>query len=53
VPNAARFAAIRHRAGEPPAHPKLAFRAPQQKQTFVRRLVAAAKIRCEFLPPDS
>ena len=53
VPNAARIAAIRHRIGEPPAHPKLAFRAPQQKQTAVRRLVAAAKIHCEFLAPDS
>ena len=53
VPDAARIAPIRHRIGEPPAHPKLAFRAPQQEQTAVRGLVAAAKIHCEFLAPDS
>jgi hypothetical protein len=51
VPDAARFAPIRHRIGKPPAHPKPAFRAPQQQQTAVRGLVAAAKIHCEFLAP--
>ena len=34
--------AIRHRIGKPPANSKLAFRAPQQQQTAVPRLVAAA-----------
>ena len=53
VPDAARIAVIWHRIGKPPAHPKFAFRAPQQEQTAVRGLVAAAKIRCEFLAPDS
>jgi hypothetical protein len=49
---AAPIAPIRHRIGKPPAHPKLAFRAPQQQQTAVPGLVAAAKIHCEFLAPD-
>jgi hypothetical protein len=35
VPDAARIAVIWHRIGKPPAHPKLAFRAPQQQQTPV------------------
>ena len=48
-PDAARIAPVRHRIGEPPAHPKLAFRLPQQQQAAVRRLVAAVKIDCEFL----
>jgi hypothetical protein len=52
VPDAARIAAIRHRIGKPPAHPKLAFRGPQQ-QIAVRGSVAAAKIHSEFLAPDS
>jgi hypothetical protein len=30
VPDAARIAAIRHRIGEPPAHPELVLRLPQQ-----------------------
>ena len=52
VTDAARIAAIRHRIGKPPAHPKLAFRLPQQQQTAVRGLVAAVKIDCEFLAAD-
>jgi hypothetical protein len=53
VPNADRIAAIRHRIGNPPANAELALRMPQQQQTAVRGLVAAAKIHCEFLAPDS
>jgi hypothetical protein len=49
VPDAARIAAIRHRIGKPPAHPKLALGLPQEQQTAVRGLAAAVKIDCEFL----
>ena len=49
VLDAARIAAIRHRIRKPPTYPELAFRLPQQKQTGIRRLVAAVKINCEFL----
>ena len=53
VPNAARIPAIRHRSGKPPTNAELALRMPQQQQTAVRGLVAAAKIHCEFLALDS
>ena len=33
-------------------HPELALRLPKQQQTGIRRLVAAAKIDCEFLAMD-
>jgi hypothetical protein len=52
VPDAARIAAIRHRIRKPPAHPEFALRLPQKQQTGIRGLVAALKIRCEFLAPD-
>jgi hypothetical protein len=52
VPDAARIAAIRHRISKPPAHPKLAFRLPQQQHAAVRGLVPAVKINCEFLAMD-
>ena len=38
--------------GEPPAHPELALRLPQQQQAAIRGLVAALKIYCEFLAAD-
>jgi len=47
VPNAVRIAAICHRIGNPPANAELALR------TAVRGLVAATKIHCEFLAPNS
>jgi hypothetical protein len=50
--DAARIAPVRHRGGEPPAHPELVLRLPQQQQTGIRRLVAALKIDCEFLAMD-
>jgi hypothetical protein len=52
VTDAARIAPIRHRIGEPPAHPELALRLPQQQQAAIRGLVAAVKINCEFLAMD-
>ena len=53
VPDAARIAAIRHRIGEPPANADVTFGAPQEQQAAIRGLVAATKIHCEFLAPDS
>ena len=48
----ASIAAIRHHIGKPPANAELALRLWQQQQAAIRRLVAAAKIYCEFLVPD-
>ena len=53
VPDAARIAPIRHRIGKPPTNAEVAFRVPQEQQTAIRGLVAATKIHCEFLAPDS
>jgi hypothetical protein len=48
MPGAVRIAVIWHGLRKPPANPELALRLPQQ-QASIGRLVAALKIRCEFL----
>jgi hypothetical protein len=53
VADTVRIATIRHRIGKPPANAELASGGPQEQQTTIRGLVAAPKIHCEFLAPDS